>query len=130
MLYRRVPRATRHLLRIAAASGTATIVGFTACLPGEVASVDAGEDDASYDGTQGNSSGTCASTCGFAASSSGTSASSSGFISGFSGSFDAYGGFGDAEADAYDEVSIDGGEADATVASDAPAVTDAREDVE
>jgi hypothetical protein len=125
MIYRRGPRATRHVLRIAAASGAATFIGFTACFPGEIGPAgDAGEDAVSssssgFGGSSGSSSGF-------------TGGSGSGSSSGFGGSSGSSGGFvgaPDAEPDSTDDAgehdaseaasSAGGGETDATTVGDA-----------
>jgi hypothetical protein len=77
MLYRRGPRHRRYVLQIAAASGAATILGFTACLA-EVAPPVRANDDAAPGSSSGFSgSGGSGSSSGF--SGSGGSGSSSGF---------------------------------------------------
>lgn len=76
MLYRRSPPTPpRRLLQIVAVSGAATILGFTACSSGQLASTgDAGDEQGGSSGASGSNGG-----------SSGTSGSTSG-SGGFSGS--------------------------------------------
>lgn len=60
MLYRRGPRPRRLVLRIVAASGAATVLGITACFPGQVVGSEAdagGESGFSGSSGSGSSSG-------------------------------------------------------------------------
>jgi hypothetical protein len=128
MHYRKGPRPTRFVLRIVAATGAATVLGITACFPGEEARSSFEDSGFSGGSGSGGSSGFSGSSgSGSSSGFSGSSGSSSGAIDATSGHDGPAGSTGWIDGSQMESSTTDAGDAatDAgtDAASDAPLVS-------